>query len=214
MARGGKRAGAGRKAQGITRKVSLTLTAEEWAQIESSGKTVAAFLRELMQRPKQSNDDVMVAYWKEEAKRYEREVLKEAEKVGRLQYQLERSIQNQKVERLTRRDVEQLWMICSEKYSDKPAEALEEAKDALFRNLFRTDDDLSEIKTQPQYICPFTGKRFGSPSSLVRTAIPRLISSAETNLKNRQAAEERRRAKEDSECHWQQLIDEGKLPAF
>lgn len=212
MARGGKRAGAGRKAQGITRKVSLTLTAEEWAQIEASGKTVAAFLRELMQQPKQS--DVMVAYWKEEAKRYQQEMLKEVERAARLEYKLEKSNANQKVERLTRRDVEQLWMICSEKYSDKPAEALEEAKDALFRNLFRPDDDLTDIKTQPQYVCPFTGKRFGTPSNLVRTAIPRLISSAETNLKNRQAAEERRRAKEDSERHWQQLIDEGKLPAF
>lgn len=46
MARGGKREGAGRKAQGITRKVSMTLTDKEWAQIDASNDTVAKVLRE------------------------------------------------------------------------------------------------------------------------------------------------------------------------
>jgi predicted acetyltransferase len=45
MPRGDKRAGLGRKAQGI----SLTLTAEEWAEIEISGaKTIAAFWKRLL----------------------------------------------------------------------------------------------------------------------------------------------------------------------
>ncbi|WP_035287866.1 hypothetical protein, partial [Brevibacillus massiliensis] len=65
--------------------------------------------------------------------------------------------------------------------------ALEEAHDSLFRNLFPSGEDLTEIATQPQYVCPFTGKRFGSPSSLVRAAIPRLIDNAERRLKDRQA---------------------------
>lgn len=52
MPSGGKRIGAGRKSQGITKKVSLTLTADEWNQIESSGLTVAAFLQQLMNEPK------------------------------------------------------------------------------------------------------------------------------------------------------------------
>ena len=51
MPRGGKREGAGRKARGITRKVSLTLTQEEWSRIEESGETMAAFLRQFMQQP-------------------------------------------------------------------------------------------------------------------------------------------------------------------
>ena len=38
----------GRPALGITKKVSLTLTAEEWAEIEVSGQTVAGFLKSLM----------------------------------------------------------------------------------------------------------------------------------------------------------------------
>jgi hypothetical protein len=49
MPRGGKRPGAGRKPEGITRKVSLTLTKEEWKQIEESGfPTLAAYLKHLL----------------------------------------------------------------------------------------------------------------------------------------------------------------------
>lgn len=55
MPRGGKREGAGRKAQGVTRKVSLTLAPEEWAQIEASGLTVAAFLKQLMGQPPEAD---------------------------------------------------------------------------------------------------------------------------------------------------------------
>jgi hypothetical protein len=49
MPRGGKRPGAGRKPEGITWKVSLTLTKEEWKQIEESGfPTLAAYLKHLL----------------------------------------------------------------------------------------------------------------------------------------------------------------------
>jgi hypothetical protein len=49
MPRGGKRPGAGRKPEGITKKVSLTLTEDEWKRIELSGEpTVAAFIKSLM----------------------------------------------------------------------------------------------------------------------------------------------------------------------
>lgn len=49
MGRGGKRPGAGRPRQGMTRKVSLTLTEEEWQAIEQSGQpTVAAYLKHVM----------------------------------------------------------------------------------------------------------------------------------------------------------------------
>lgn len=43
-----QRAGRGRPSLGVTKKVSLTLTVEEWLQIETSGKTVAVFLKEKM----------------------------------------------------------------------------------------------------------------------------------------------------------------------
>lgn len=197
MGRGGKREGAGRKPQGITRKVSLTLTEDEWTKIENSGGTVATFLRELMQQPKQSDED-MAAFWKEEAERNRKDALEKAKEVARLKCELEKSNLNQIAERLTRRDVEELWKLHLDKGGQNTPASLEEAYDALIRNLFPSGGDITEIKTIPQYICPFSGKRFGSPSSLIRAAIPRLIASAEIRLKDRAAAEERRREKEEN----------------
>lgn len=197
MGRGGKREGAGRKPQGITRKVSLTLTEDEWAKIENSGGTVAAFLRELMQHSKQGDED-MAVFWKEEAERIRKDALEKSNEIARLKCELEKSNLNQSEERLTKREVEELWKIHLGKGGQNTPAALEEAHDALIRNLFPNRGDITEIKTIPQYICPFSGKRFGSPSSLIRAAIPRLIASAEIRLKDRTAAEERRREKEEN----------------
>lgn len=47
MSQGTKHPG-GRPRQGLTRKVSITLTETEWSRINNSGKTVAAFLKDLM----------------------------------------------------------------------------------------------------------------------------------------------------------------------
>lgn len=55
MSRGGRREGAGRKPQGVTKKVSLTLTKKEWAEIEASGLTVAAFLKNQMKKDRASD---------------------------------------------------------------------------------------------------------------------------------------------------------------
>lgn len=49
MSRGGKREGSGRKAQGITRKVSVNLSKEMWKEIEESELTVSAYLKSLME---------------------------------------------------------------------------------------------------------------------------------------------------------------------
>ncbi|MCM3079589.1 hypothetical protein [Brevibacillus invocatus] len=196
MGRGGKRVGAGRKPQGITRKVSLTLTEDEWAKIENSGGTVATFLRELMLHSQGEED--MAAFSKEEAERNRKDALEKSNEVARLKYELDNSNLNQNAERLTRRDVEELWQIHMGKGDQYTPASLEEAYDALIRNLFPSGGDLTEIKTIPQYICPFSGKRFGSPSSLIRAAIPRLIAFAEIRLKDRAAAEERRREKEEN----------------
>lgn len=58
MARGGRRPGAGRPRQGITRKVSLTLTEKEWQAIEQSGQpTVAAYLKHMMNKVTETNDE-------------------------------------------------------------------------------------------------------------------------------------------------------------
>lgn len=204
--RGGKREGAGRKAQGITRKVSLTLTTEEWAQIDDFDGTVAAFLRQQMQQQKQKADGMVPAFWKQDAEKYLREVLQLTDEITVLNQELERSNQKQNVDRLTRRDVERLWQVHLEKGEQHTPEALEEAYNSLIRQLFPSDGNLTEIKTQPQYICPFTNKRFGSPDSLVRAAIPKLIESAEHYLKERKEAEERNRVKEEDKRYWQQYI--------
>ncbi len=58
MTRGGKREGAGRKAQGITRKVSLTLSSEDWDLIDSSGKTVGEGIRKLIRKPEREGDSI------------------------------------------------------------------------------------------------------------------------------------------------------------
>jgi hypothetical protein len=162
MPRGGKREGAGRKRQGITRKVSLTLTSEEWKQIESSGKTVAAFMRQLMRKmattvPTQSH---------------------------------------QAVTGYERRHAEERWQIYLNNTDQQHAEeALTIAKDALFRLLFPKGAEVAQVETKTQYICPFSGKRFGSMDSLIRAAIPRLITNAEIELRRKQERMERKRSK-------------------
>lgn len=47
MVHGGKREGSGRKRKGITRKVSLTLSAELWNEIDNFNGTVADYIRDL-----------------------------------------------------------------------------------------------------------------------------------------------------------------------
>lgn len=213
MGRGGSRAGAGRKAEGITRKVSLTLTGGEWARIDAAGGTVAAFLRELMQEQKGFLDPDMQSFWKERLVESEQRCSELLQQLDVLERKFEKSNSNQNVERLTRRQVDELWEICTrDETGQHTPEALIEAKESLFRILFPSGVDQTEIATQPQYICPFTNKRFSSPDKLIRAAIPRLIESKEHYLKDRQAAKERQQVKEETERRWQQLIDEGRLP--
>ncbi|PEI44617.1 CopG family transcriptional regulator [Bacillus pseudomycoides] len=44
---GGKREGAGRPSLGITKKVSITLSEEDWKRIEDSKKSFSQFFREV-----------------------------------------------------------------------------------------------------------------------------------------------------------------------
>ena len=150
MARGGKREGAGRKRQGITKKVSLTLTPDEWAEIEASGLTVAAFLK-----MKMHTEDV----------HRNSKSLPEESKVNSVHF--------------LRRHVEELWdMHLRDVKDDLPEQAvLEEAKTSLLSGIFRGGSEHVTVRTHLQYECPFTGKRFGSMDRLVRAAIPHLIRS-------------------------------------
>jgi hypothetical protein len=54
MKRGGKREGSGRKKQGITKKVSLTLPYEIWEEIEQH-ENVASFIKSLIKKRDEDN---------------------------------------------------------------------------------------------------------------------------------------------------------------
>ncbi|MDU5947216.1 MAG: hypothetical protein E6Z15_09085 [Paenibacillus macerans] len=156
MPRGGKREGAGRKAIGLTRKVSLTLSEEEWAELEASGKTLSAFFRDLIRQPTDSEPD-------KESVVYER------------------------------RHAEERWEIYLRTTEPQPSsEVIEKAKDATFRLLFPNGENMARVETKTQYICPFTGKRFGSMDALVRAAIPYLIKSAEADQRWKNASKQPR----------------------
>lgn len=57
MARGGKREGAGRKATGVTKKVSLTLSKEEWSYIDSLDMKMVTFIKEAIAERQSSKND-------------------------------------------------------------------------------------------------------------------------------------------------------------
>lgn len=159
MPRGGKRQGAGRKAIGLTRKVSLTLSEEEWAELEASGKTLSAFFRDLIRQPPTVSEPEPV----KDTVAYERH------------------------------HAEERWQIYLRNTEHQPSsDVLENAKDTLFRLLFPNGANMARVETKTQYICPFTGKRFGSMDALVRAAIPYLIKSAEADQRWKNASEQPR----------------------
>ncbi|TCS94996.1 hypothetical protein [Hazenella coriacea] len=52
--RGGKRPGAGRPRLGITKKVSLTLTLEEWEKLEESGDKIGHWVKKKLNEEEQT----------------------------------------------------------------------------------------------------------------------------------------------------------------
>lgn len=154
MARGGKRPGAGRKREGITRKVSLTLTAEEWKQIEDSGApTVAAFIKDLMKEVTETKQQKEVTDFKKTAE----------------------------TTKYTKKLVDELWNITLDNYEEPlpDQDVLQSAKDSLFIGLGVIDgeDTPIKVKTKTQYICPFTNKRYATFEKMVRSGAEHLIKS-------------------------------------
>ena len=135
----------GRPSQGITKKVSLTLTKEEWTEIEDSGKTVAAFLKDKM---KKQPDVSLRPEWETQRNpiSYPRPLAEE-----HWGTYLDRSDEN-----LT-------------------PDIIDAAKESMFQILYPNQAENIVVETREQYICPFTGKRFGSMDKLVSAAIPTLI---------------------------------------
>lgn len=150
----------GRPSLGITKKVSLTLTAEEWVEIESSGLTVAAFLKEQMKQP---------------------DTVQEPTPPAPAAVSTDREPVN-----YPRRYVEERWESHLRHAEElPPADILETAEASLFGNLFPKDAENAIVRTHQQYECPFTGKRYGSMNKLVRAAIPHLIEGAIHNKQHK-----------------------------
>lgn len=92
--------------------------------------------------------------------------------------------------------VDELWHMRLGDYEGIPDEILQEACRCLDRNL-------AEIKTTLQYICPFTGKRFGRTENLIRAAIPLVIKS--TIMQHKHKEERRKRENEKDQMYFDQL---------
>ncbi|WP_190944958.1 hypothetical protein [Paenibacillus sp. UASWS1643] len=158
----------GRPPQGITKKVSLTLTEEEWHEIDQSGKTVAAFLKNKMKKNVPVPILVQRPEWKQER--------------NPVTY--------------PRRHAEEQWDV-HWRFSDKPLppdDIIEAAKQSMYQILFPDQAENAVVETRDQYVCPFTGKRFGSMDKLVSSAIPTLVQWAIAKKRRdaeRQAAKER-----------------------
>lgn len=151
MPRGGKREGAGRKAQGITRKVSLTLTEEQWNRIDKSGEpTVAAYIQSLM------NKETLII-----------EAADIHSELGDFNHKEYRG--------LNRKEAEEYWTIFANFEESAAPDIMEGAKAVFLRVLFPKGAESAKVEVKPNFICPFTGKRFGSMKALIKAAVPHLI---------------------------------------
>ena len=155
----------GRPSQGITKKVSLTLTTEEWTEIEDSGKTVAAFLKDKMKK----QPDV---------------TLRPESETQRIPISYPRPL------------AEECWDTYLERTDEQlPSDIIDAAKESMFQILYPNQAENVIVEVKEQYICPFTGKRFGSMDKLVSTAIPTLIQWATAKI-NRELERAAKREKE------------------
>lgn len=148
----------GRPSLGITKKVSLTMTEDQWTEIEASGLTVAAFLKECMKSiPKAETEPTAVA-----------------------------TVDGEQPVSYQRRYAEERWDIYLRNIEEQPQVGIiEAAKESMFRIMYPDGLENAVVRTIEQYECPFTGKRFGSMDKLVRAAIPHLINRATNNNKHK-----------------------------
>ncbi|RED76128.1 hypothetical protein [Cohnella phaseoli] len=142
----------GRPRQGITKKVSLTLTEEEWSKLEGFSN-VAAFIKEQLNPVPIFPSDPSV------------------NNLGNLNsidwYDMSKAAVEYRFNTTVKYGLEK----------DHPytAEMIADVKNSIFRSLFPKDAEVVTIETKTQYICPFTNKRFGSIDKLVENAVPLLL---------------------------------------
>lgn len=163
--------GRGRPSLGITKKVSLTLTESEWAEIEATGLTVAAFLKENMKKMTIPEDNGILA------------VPTPPEERAEAHAQMKEYIRRYKAENKTnaktgcpRRYVDERWEIYLRNIEEAPpADIIEAAKESMYNIMYPKGAETAVVRTHEQFECPFTGKRYGSMDKLIRAAIPHLI---------------------------------------
>lgn len=85
-------------------------------------------------------------------------------------------------------------------------EALEDAREGMKKILFPGGQETATVTTKPQFICPFTGKKFGSMDALVRAAIPAVIKFSEADI----ARESFNKKKKEDLARSEQLMKERK----
>ncbi|QJC53043.1 hypothetical protein HGI30_16660 [Paenibacillus albicereus] len=156
--------GGGRKPQGVTRKVSLTLTEAEWATLEASAGTVAAYI-------KQQLAAVPAAPVPEPAHSRSHSVLPAdnpaAERAPRVPVALDR-----------RRVSEAIQMAASAAKragAPVPDEDVAAAEQQLLELLYPKSAEHAQLAVLHQYVCPATGKRFGSADKLLRALAPQAL---------------------------------------
>lgn len=113
------------------------------------------------------------------------------------------------------RYLDEEWSIYLSMTKEKHSmDAINEAKESMKRILFPKGLESAKVKTKTQFICPFTGKRFGSMDALVKSAIPILIKSSEANLSRKRAEETKKEELLKADQRRQQLIDDEKFPTL
>ncbi|SEP33602.1 hypothetical protein [Paenibacillus sp. OK076] len=153
----------GRPAQGITKKVSLTLSEEEWDEIEQSGMTYGAFVKDRMNKARKAAALETSPAPQPPITQFERE---------------RRSVD------YPRQYAEERWDI-HQRLSDEevPPDVIEAAKKSMYKVLYPNQAENAVLETRDQYICPFTGKRFSTMDKLVGSAIPTLIQWATAQIR-------------------------------
>ena len=175
---GGKREGAGRKKQGTTKKVSLTLSDELWAEIEDFDGNYSDYIRSLKHQLEKSNSNKIDLI--EVTKIKSDEILKKVT-----------STKHQENEEFTKGYIKSYFNSYIEDFLKEQPEESEHLEQAIIEtyqsilNVMFNGEEMAEIEISLRYRSPFSNKWFSSMNNLLKTEIPRLIESSLFRLKRK-----------------------------
>ncbi|WP_101809501.1 hypothetical protein [Paenibacillus pasadenensis] len=158
--------GAGRKPQGITRKVSLTLTEDEWAQIEALGfSTLSTYIKQQLATsetaptvPHPSTAHTNFVFPDHNPP---------ADRAARVPVALDR-----REIAFTLRSAANEAKRAGTPVSD---EDVAEAEQRILNMLFPKGSEHAQLAVLHQYICPATGKRYGSAYKMLLALVPQAL---------------------------------------